>query len=754
MRIPEVKFTEVSPSVNIPQLDVYNRIGMISNFDRGPANDPRLISNYRNFADLYGSNAATGSVAFQAAYDQGAREFSLIRVLGRSKAAKAAISFSGVANQNFNSFLNLRYIGAPVDKGELTLDVTINTDPSSIYTSTQSGRYWFEVTGVNTTDNTVTMRWKFIPISNNVINLEDVDWTSSTNLTVDFDTVAPGSYVTIEQGLKLSFGPTGANVDALVEQFRVGNAFSVRTNSYTYTIPISTSFIPSQVANTILSYISGGSPMGEVKVNDLNNGVVIELEPELRGSLGNRWAIYFTGFDGTGLVASASNTIASPAIFMSGGVDGPRSAFRDFYALDGTLVLRLIANSEGGWGNQLRVSIYSIDSNRYSLSITDLNSDQYNPPLVPESYIIDSFDIDQDGFLNQLKDSKFIRGIFMPKFLNPNADLNNVLRAPQRLAPSNPFVTDSNNPAFPSNYGPSYLTNVSFEEGYDGPATDESDYLYALDLMKGQPVHLVCCPGKYGSNSLKAALITHAEQSNELEGLRISILNASPTLTPISAIRESQGFRSDRAVMVAGWSTYSQQPNAARFGLSPDAVYAGKLAAIPVFVGPNARRVAGSINSINEVTTSRYSSRSDLQIITDAKIEVIALDPAVRSYNFVSAVTLSSSTTWEKVYLRRVHDMIRMDLYKALQSYKSEPHTEALRRELSSAIRAYMEEKVRRGEIASVGAVTADSTNNNAATYTNYELNIYLEFLPIFSADYINITMVRNSQNGQVIFAS
>jgi len=754
MRIPEVKFTEVTLGVNIPQLDVYNRIGMISEFDRGPANDPRLISNYRNFADLYGSNTAVGSIAFQAAYDQGAREFSLIRVLGRSKAAKASISFSGVANQNFNAFLNLRYIGAPVDKGEFTLDVPVNTDPSSIYTSTQTGRYWFEVTAINPANNTVTMRWKFIPISNNVIDLVDVDWTSSTNLTVDFDTTAPGSYIAIEQGLRVSFGASGADVDSLVEQFRVGNAFSIRTNSYTFTIPISNSFIPSQVANAIISAISGEAPMGEVKINDLNNGVIIELEPELRGSLGNRWAVYFTGFDCSGLVASAANTIAAPAIFMSGGVDGPRSAYRDFYALDGTLVLRLIANSEGSWGNQLRVSVYSIDSNRYSLSITDLNSDQYNPRLVPESYIIDSFDIDQDGFLNQLKDSKFVRGIFMPKFLDRTADLSNTLRVPQRLAPSNPFITDSNNPAFPSNYGPSYLSNISLEEGYNGPSTDESDYLNALNLMKGQPVHIVCCPGKYGSNSLKAALISHAEQSNELEGLRISVLNASPNLTPISAARESQGFRSNRAVMVAGWSTYSQQPNAARFGLSPDAIYAGKLAAIPVFVGPNARRIAGSINSINEVTTANFSSKSDLQIITDAKIEVIALDPALRSYNFISAVTLSSDTTWEKVYLRRVHDMIRMDLYKALQSYKSEPHTETLRRELSSAIRAYMEEKVRRGEIASVGAVTADSSNNNITTYTNYELNIYLEFLPIFSADYINITMVRNSQNGQVIFAS
>lgn len=754
MRIPEVKFTDVSIGVNIPQLDVYNRIGMISEFDRGPANEPRFISNYRNFADVYGSNGAVGSIAFQAAYDQGAREFSLIRVLGRAKSAKATISFSGVANQNFNAFLNLRYIGVPVDKGEFTLDVPVNTDPSSIYTSTQSGRYWFEVTDVNTTDNTVTLRWKFLPISNNVINLVDVDWTSSTDLTVDFDTTAPGSYIDIEQGLKISFGATGANIDSLVEQFRVGNAFSIRTNSYTYTIPISNSFIPSQVANTILSYISGEDPIGEVRVNNLNNGVTIELEPELRGSLGNRWSVYFTGFDGTGLVASADNTVSAPAIFMSGGVDGPKSAFKDFYALDGTLVLRLIATSQGGWGNQLRVSVYSIDSNRYSLSITDLNSNQYNPSLVPESYIIDSFDIDQNGFLNQLKDSKFVRGIFMPKFLNPSGDLSSSLRVPQRLAPSNPFVTDSNDPAFASNYGPSYLTNISLEEGYDGPSSDESDYLYALNLMRSQPVHIVCCPGKYGSSSLKAALISHAEQSNELEGLRISVLNASPNLTPISANRESQGFRSNRAVMVAGWSTYSQQPNTARFSLSPDAVYAGKLAAIPVFVGPNARRVAGSINSINEVTTSNYSNRSDLQIITDAKIEVIALDPAVGSYNFISAVTLSFDTTWEKVYLRRVHDMIRMDLYKALQNYKSEPLTETLRRELSSAIRAYMEEKVRRGEIASVGAVIADSTNNNATTYSNYELNIYLEFLPIFSADYINITMVRNSQNGQVTFAS
>lgn len=755
MRIPEVTFTDLSVNLAGPTGNSYNRIGMIAEFDRGPANDARVISNYSSFANLYGSNSASGSLAFQAAYDQGAREFVLIRVLGRDRIATANLSFSGTVTQNSNIFLNMKFIGVPIDQGVPDLDVLVNTNPATLYTSTQSGRYWFEVTSVNTSTNVVVLRYKFIPLSDNVSTLSQVNWDGATTLSIDFDTTAPGTYVAVNNGVELSFGATGATVASTIQQFKQGNAFSVRVNSYTFTIPIDNSFIPSQIANQIASYVSGVSPIGKIDINPLNNGVIINLEPELSGSVGNRWALYFTGLAGTGITSNAvvEGGVNSP-VFMTGGVNGPRSAFRDFYALDGTLILRLLALSEGSWGNQIRVSIYSLDSQRYNLTITDLEGDSYNPAFPSESYIINSYDIDQDGLLNQLKSSKFVRGIFMPKFLDRNFDSSNINKAPQRLAASNPLITDITDPSHPNNYGPAYLTNVSLEGGYNGPTPEESDYIAALKLMESQPVHIVCCPGKYGSNSLKAALIAHAENSNELEGLRIALLNASPSVNPTTAIRESQGFRSNRAVMLAGWTTYSNQPNGARFGVSPDAVYAGKLAAIPVFVGPNARRIAGPINSVIEATTNAYSSKGDLQRFTDAKIEAIAVDAALGSYNFTSAVTLSSSEAWEKVYFRRVHDMIRMDLYKFLQSYKAEPHTDSLRSEVRSAIRAYLEEKVNRGEIQSIGNIIIDASNNTAATYTNYEMNVYLEFLPINSADYIRVTMVRNSQNGQIIFAS
>jgi hypothetical protein len=771
MRVPQVIFNESNVGIAPPQTGVYNRIAIISEFDRGPANIPSFISDYDDFSRRYGSNNAVGSLAYQAAYDQGAREFCLVRVLGREKFATGAVSFSGQATvDNQTVKVKLGFIGDAVDKSSIPTKAFVETNGGVAFTGSQTGKFWIQITAVNTLANTASIKYIFIPDSTGSKFYTDTDLVGGvplanvwdgTNTEVDKPIPATvaldldadhGVYKVLSQGVQVSFGING-DTDPI--PVRNNDLFSIRVREYNYSFLVNKFDLANQVVTQAINGLSGREPIGKIEINESGDGIIFQLDPNpnfsLGGSLGNRWHYTFDVSDVTGLSVSSGTSTQ----FFTGGIDGPRNAFRDFYSTDGTLVMRLIAISGGNWGNQLQTSVYAIDNKRFRLSITDLNGDNYNPALTAESYIISSDNVDGDGFYEDLNSSKFVRGVFLPKALDPiNFNAGALLKAPARLAPSDVTVTDPTSPAYPANQGPAYLVNVSLEDGYNGPVITEEDYLEGLDSLKSLPVHLICCPGQYESFSLKVAMIAHAEQAEELEGLRIAILNASPNVTPDWAFRETNGLDSKRGVMVAGWSTYSRQTRVKRLSLSPDAIYAGKLAAIPVEVGPNARRTAGPVIGITETSMASYSSRSSLQLMTDARIEVLAVDQATQSFNFTNGITLSTDTAWEKVYFRRVYDMIRMDLYRALQIYKSETHTAVLRREIESAINAYMTEKVRRGEIAAVGNVRADSTNNSITSYLNYELYVSVEFLPLYSADYIYVSLIRNSQTGQVLFGA
>jgi hypothetical protein len=193
--------------------------------------------------------------------------------------------------------------------------------------------------------------------------------------------------------------------------------------------------------------------------------------------------------------------------------------------------------------------------------------------------------------------------------------------------------------------------------------------------------------------------------------------------------------------MVAGWATYRGIIGATRHGLSPDAILAGKLASIPFFVGPNARTTAGAIAGISEVDTRPYSSRSQLQRYTDAKLEIVHMDPALFTYHFMNGRTLSTNTQWDKVSYRRTFDVIRMDLAQNLQQYKSEPNTSDLRRRISSALDAYFSTRVRNGQISSYGNTSVTSPNP-----ASNRIDIRVSIVPIYAADYIDVYLIRDDE--------
>ena len=990
MPIPRIKIYERTEGYAAIRPNINNRIGILAPFSRGPANQMSFISGFSDFSNRYGSDNSIGSMAFQAAWDQGAREFGLLRVLGREKPASGNIKFGGYTSKPNNLIILLNFIGEAVPQSDKLIKANIYT--SGVYTSTSNGKFWFLVDSIDE-QGYIKLKYIFIPqgvnayinwfpeyreaidlvvdstfpmssLGTTLLNeTSDISNISPSLLTIkgaqpiiftdlclnlgtsgeqcglanvngykvtieagqmrwvwhidnagtnyrlneaesgyigtipiaipgtdgaqSFNTIMTGAFltdtstgesisnegyhanntnsgalnpsvlpvknfvilhkddkgqpVTIDDGLVLTFD-TMSQVDDI--NLSVGDMFTVKVAHISYDIPLYMDASPNQVTTSVIERIQGYNPIGMVERNEEDNGLIFELdENSLSGSTGNKFSYYielaepdgevitegsfYSGekyiqvpieystyiqegavvqvierggiygvynvsnpFDPSSPVQSNNRSLlpnatkvvrveapitggglatiwlSNPvdanfdsiaifhfmnpvglsithytqyqATFMSGGEDGPRRAERDFYTLDGIPLIKLIATSEGAWGNNLKLSLYPIDNKRIQVTITDLNKDNYNPPLRDEVLIFTLSDTDDAGFIQGLQGSNYIRGIFLPKYANPNFNISLLTRSPMRLAPADDYVVDPSNPSHPENFGPSLLKNFTLENGYDGPTIQDEDYIKAIDVIRNQAVHIVITPGVSDSLLVKSRLLAQAEGASELEGLRIAVINARPGLTPEAAKSETFGFDSTNGVMVAGWSSYSGVRGASRFGLSPDALLAGKLSAIPFYVSPAARTTAGPIFGISEVDTERYTSSAQLNLYDDARLEVVHIDPASFSFNFLNGRSLSSNIQWDRISFRRTFNIIRTDIVRNLQQYKSEPNTPNLRSRMSSAIDAYLATLVRNGQISNYTGAVVSSPNPSSGLVT-----IYFSVSPVYAADYIDVYLTR-----------
>lgn len=826
MLIPDIVFNEQNTGTNPVRFNIRNRIGIVGEFTKGPALTFSFINGFSDFARTYGSDLKSGSQAFQAAWDQGAEDFGLVRVLGSPKVACGEVLFSGVSSKPNNLLMYLKYVGEVTPIFGTVLKTAITTTGS--YTGVDDGRYYFYVDSI--VGSTATIKWKFLDIADAPGPFLDpqIDWAPVTDDITVHIVNDKGVAKLVDDGVSLIFGTLTQVEDiALI----VGQEFSVRVNYFLNQIPIFQDATPSQVTTSLMSMVTGLSPIGDVIRRDDDMGAKFCVEEEYIGAVGNGFSYYFelqspdgvyTG-NATYNYATSNNTItlATPAqavhiragasiststsgvlqanttvqsvntttgvvtlsqnlvgtagsgtasfvftntsglnitpngfsntTFMSGGEDGPRLAFREFYSMNGTPILRVFGSSVGAWANSLRLTLYPLTASSFRLSVEDLNGDNYNPEQVPENYVIDLAEdgaIDENGFLIATRDSALIRVAFIPKYFNPTSFNSALLySSPQRIAPPDATVTDITNPAHPDHYGPNYLQEISLEGGFDGPDITEQDWIKAIDVMAEFPAHIILAAGQYRSRAVKVRLMTQAENSHELEGLRIAVLNTRPSLPTVMARQETIGFDSKRAVMVTGWSTYANFAGSTRFALAPDALYAGKLAVIPFEAGPNARTTAGPVQGIFEVDT-RFNSKASLQIYTDARLEILALDQTQAGFYFINGRTLSSGTAFEKVSIRRVYDLIRQDLFVNLQQYKSETNTRLLREQIAASINAYMSSLTRAGTIANYLPTIIDSSNNTTEDFIAGRLNVQIQFLPLYAADYIYINIVRNSDAG------
>lgn len=869
MLIPQINFIEASVGSSPVLPNVRNRIGIVGQFSRGLANRFSYVDGFTQFSKLYGSDNSSGSLGFQAAWDQGARDFGVIRVLGGAKPAKGQIIFGGTANIDNNIDFRISGLGTPSadPKSYFRNEISVNGN----YLGSESGRYVFVVTGVNTTTQLTTIKYKFIPFSTERNVDKAIALVTPTVLTAI--TTAPGVVLgegvfvldasltggdpltvkAIEYGFNVVFGDTGEN---LIFD-RLNQVFTILAEVWNYNIPVNVNDSAVQLANTFANVLSGADPLGKIDSqidyvpnntsvytstvdfyldNDIipgangnkyfyyfdldnpdgtfkiksyynhttNPGVLLSVDPDIADlSVGDIVTVpatstfiiapnsNVTSITGLGTTASPyiitlNNTVSTPSnadilpanaqnLFFDdnsvtgginlssyqtydsfvNGVDGPRRSLTNLFSYSGTRLLEIQAVSEGQWGNSLRLDIDPQPGGGWRCIVKDLEGQKFNPPITDEYYNIDlsvQDAVDSLGEVEAFKSSNLIRAFFIPKVLDPTGfNVSLLTEVPARLAPavSNLLVTDEEDIAHISHFGPNRLGNVSLEFGYDGPILTEADYVNAIEEFNGQQVHILIAPGIYTNSPLaQAQLVSVAQAGTEIDGLKIAILNARPNLKPGAAKSEAQSFNTSRAVMVSGWSTYGGQVTNSEFNLSPDCLYAGMLASIAYHVSPAAKTSAGPVFNITNVDNRNYNSNQSLQLYTDGRLEVLRPDINLGGFFFLSGRTTSSNSAWDKIVIRRTYDVIRQDLYQSLQPYQSEPHTKLLRRQVETSVNAYFQTMLRNGRIANALPALCNDSNNPAENYINGNLNVSIGFLPLYSADYINVTITRNTEGG------
>ena len=814
MQIPRIKFNEVTNNRFPINQGIRNRLGIVGKFGRGPANVFQYVNGFEEFAQVYGSNTELGSMGVQAAFDQGARDFGIVRVLGKDQNAKGKLIIGGTAAED-NS-LRITITGVEDVEPSVDTNFSINiVSEGSVYTGTEDGYYAFMVNEVDEDDSEVyqaIINWAFYSIDDvenpgeavQKLRAELQAWDSNgqteTDDGIDFPEHAAGvaagqvrgrfqidlateggtaKNIPGTNGVSLTF----ANAPVNSIEFKYNQAFTLYVTHFESSVKINKGDQSLEVAQKFESKLQGVYPLGTIS-NTLEyvtaqgapytSTIEFELDgtdERLEGVKGNNYFYTITlanepDSNVTDITINLPDADAnSPTIAgFRGGIDGPKNAKVTLYNADSLRLIEVVAASPGEWGNELRMTINYIDGTSFRINLEDAEADQYNPPIPKESFVVNLTQagaIDSDGQITALQDSVLARAYFLPALYNPTGyNVALLSQLPRRIAVENPTSTNLRDPSHTNYVGPRALGGapfdedtppiaITFEEGTDGPALTEDDFVQAAKLFEGQQVHYIFAPGTYTNfPRLQAQLVTIAENSTEQEGLKIAILNAKPKLKPSAAFRETLAINSQRAVMLTGWATYGGQPNSPRYGLSPDSIYAGRLTRLPFYISPAARTSSGPLFNITEVDNDKYTSISSLQFYTDARLEVVFSEISLGGFFLLNGITTSSDPNWEKLVVRRTYDVIRQDLFVGLQNYKSEPHTPLLRKQIETSVNAYMNNQLRNQRIANTTGAVANNSNNPQENYINGELNVGLSFLPLYAADYINIDIKRNIEGG------
>jgi hypothetical protein len=509
----------------------------------------------------------------------------------------------------------------------------------------------------------------------------------------------------------------------------------------------------------------------------------LDLQTRIKGRQANR--IHFelerstTGEDtGNGVYANdllfnSSNSVGSLANWSSAGnevpkyftgaSDGSKAAFRDYYSADSDLLVRVIALSEGAYGNKIKLSINPIGLGQFTISAVDEDSSSYQSAPTVESLSLSTRDVDPTtGIFNATRNSSLFRAYYIPVLLGNNlltdSELNKV---PFRIAPafgeglptlSTDSITGGISKYSPAYQGASYLQGLYLEQGKDAElSTDNNQGLVdgaalrkAVQRLEDQDVAILYPAGVVIGDSRYSGVIEEAigqvNRATTSNGLRRLVLQAPPNLNQDQARLYSAQLNNKNVTLVAG--------HCAVLGISNSntehaaALYAATISLSspqfsPAFLGNGVPVTL--VRSVDTPNNPQY-----LDALTRAGVEALVYDSSLKTFKFLNGRTTSTISEERQVSIRRVADEIINNLYINLQPMRSGPNTSQLRALVSSSCDSYLSTLVADGWIQSYTPTICNDANNPLTTQVLNQLRIRINYVPIFPADIFLVDVVQS----------
>jgi hypothetical protein len=584
--------------------------------------------------------------------------------------------------------------------------------------------------------------------------------------------VAEGFGAAPSRGINVLYGDLGASSIPLVKQGAVRISFASTdvtvggaTASATAAYPRGTS--ASTILRDLEASLSTNSSISSLVEFGVAELIVppysFTLTSRITGTESNRLFYRLSRYvEGTAGQATDINAVA-PLVYgdpfaFTGGFDGPSFASKDFYALNGRPLLRVVAVSPGSYGNQIQVTILPESSSTgvgsYEIVVTDSNS-QGAPQ---ERWRLTNSEISASGLYLSTERSTLIRAYFLPRLLAPsttNLPESIFSLQPLRIAPSiglQAAVFATGATAVSAQAG-SFIRDVSLSGAFNfRPSTTtrtqtlQRGYFSALSQMEGEDIAYLLLPGlTYGDTAFQTVFEAAIRQVNSARvenGLRVALFDAPVGITPRQLSPLTAAINSERVRLVVGHSTTRSFNGRVYTQVGSSGKMAGLLAVRAPHISAASTYGGFLLNNVLSVDTK--NSPDYLNDLTNAHADVLYFDSGLGGYKFLNGITTSYDNNRRYGSVRAVMDQIISDLYANLQWIRSEPNTRELQRRVSAAVDARLQQGLRNGSLIRVTPCICGRENNSDADMIAGKLNIAIRVTPVFPADFIRVNVVRD----------
>lgn len=482
--------------------------------------------------------------------------------------------------------------------------------------------------------------------------------------------------------------------------------------SHPYTITVSSGDTAAQVAQKVIDAIVADS--ANVAISAANDGSVVgkvNFTADIIGAAGNSFTRALTGTI-TGLTITGG-TAAS----LSGGVDAPSTATINLVDTSGSPVnmIKIDAISPGTWANTITVAVTAgATSGKFNFVVTFPDPDF---PIIETFSDVDLTDIVDEDKIKAFQGSAIVRAQML--------DATKTLK----------------------------VQNVTLTGGTNGPSVTAQDYINAINKLQDVFCTFIIAPGLKPAGftgtdlvSINSALTAQAENIDsdigEIAGLRMAILSAprGTTVADLPTVKATMP-NSKHAVMLIGWGTYAKQAKLRRYGVSPDAMYAGHMVSTPIQVSAAARTSSPFIQAIIEVDTPIGVAAQNE--ITKNKLDAVILDVVTGGFHCLNGRTTSSDPAWYWSCIRRVYNKIRMDIFFGLQFIKSEPSDKRMDNVVQDTINGYLDTLLQLRVLNGYNPAVSNDSNNPPAVRAQGIRYVDFAIEPVYPNDFVMFRISR-----------